>query len=77
MRNVPTLGLLAALIVLAATTPAAPASTVDKQKLMDPAALNEKAPDTYRARFATSKGTWSSKSRAPGRLSAPTASTTW
>jgi len=56
MHNVPPLGLLAALILLAATTPAAPASTADKQKLMNPAALNEKAPDTYRARFTTSKG---------------------
>jgi peptidyl-prolyl cis-trans isomerase A (cyclophilin A) len=56
MRNVPTLELLASLIILAATAPVASASAAEKQKLMDPAALNEKAPDTYQARFATSKG---------------------
>lgn len=36
--------------------PAAPAAS--KSKLMDPAALNEKAPETYKAKFETSKGSF-------------------
>jgi peptidyl-prolyl cis-trans isomerase A (cyclophilin A) len=42
---------LAAALPAAHTAPAAP-----NPKLTDPAALNETAPDTYRAKFTTSKG---------------------
>ena len=55
MRTVQTAGVLGA--VLAATlggAGSAPATT--NPKLADPAALNEKAPDTYRAKFTTTKG---------------------
>jgi len=55
MRSLRALGITATF--LAATMPgvrAAPAASVPK--LADPAALNEKAPEIYRARFTTSKG---------------------
>lgn len=44
-------------MVLAATLAgSAPAPAAPNPKLADPAALNAKAPETYRARFTTSKG---------------------
>jgi peptidyl-prolyl cis-trans isomerase A (cyclophilin A) len=46
--------LATALAVTAAT--AAPAQGTAKEKLMNPAALNETAPETFRAKFETSKG---------------------
>ncbi len=56
MRTTPmtVLGLVPALVVAAAF--AAPAAGAAKEKLMNPAALNEKAPDTFRVKFETSKG---------------------
>jgi peptidyl-prolyl cis-trans isomerase A (cyclophilin A) len=49
MRIVPTFGVIAAFLAAAAL--AAP-----NPRLTDPAALNETAPETYRAKFTTSKG---------------------
>jgi cyclophilin family peptidyl-prolyl cis-trans isomerase len=44
-------------MVLAATLPGSgPAPAAPNPRLSDPAALNAKAPETYRARFTTSKG---------------------
>ncbi len=56
MRTTPivVLGLVAALAASAAL--AAPAAGLAKEKLMNPAALNEKAPDVYKVKFETSKG---------------------
>lgn len=55
MRTLPTIGI--AVTVLAATLLGVhPAPAASNPKLADPAALNEKAPETYRARFTTSKG---------------------
>ena len=56
MRTLQTLGVTMTLLtaMTAGVHPAAPAAS--NSKLTDPAALNEKAPETYRARFATSKG---------------------
>src|SRR5262245_57355879 len=54
-------------LVLAADAPAkpapakkeaAPAAAAASKKLMDPASLNEKSPDTYKAKFETSKGSF-------------------
>ena len=52
-------------LALAADAPAKPApepakkeAPAAKSKLMDPASLNEKAPDTFKARFDTSKGSF-------------------
>jgi peptidyl-prolyl cis-trans isomerase A (cyclophilin A) len=60
MRIVSALGLIAALIITAsAAAPLAgapPSAAAPNPKLMDPAALNEQAPASYRARFTTSKG---------------------
>src|SRR5262245_8605894 len=52
------LRMLAVTTTLLAETmlPAHPAPAASNPKLANPAALNEKAPDTYRARFTTSKG---------------------
>ena len=50
--NTLTLGLAGALFLAAAPAPA-PSSHA---KLMNPAALNAQAPETYRAKFSTSKG---------------------
>ena len=48
-----------ALVSVAAVTPAAQSPDLQKvAKLRNPAALNEKAPDTYKANFDTSKGTF-------------------
>ena len=47
-------------------------------KLKNPAALTEQAPATYKAKFDTTAGQRSSsKCIAPGRRTAPIASTTW
>ena len=50
-------------LVMAADAPAKPAPApkkdapaASKSRLMDPASLNEKAPDTFKAKFETSKG---------------------
>src|SRR5262245_8537556 len=52
------LRMLAVTTTLLAETmlPAHPAPAASNPKLANPAALNEKAPDTYRARFNTTKG---------------------
>jgi peptidyl-prolyl cis-trans isomerase A (cyclophilin A) len=56
MRFVST-GKLLALLIIPAVAAAAPApSTVSKQNLTNPAALDEKAPESYQVRIATSKG---------------------
>jgi peptidyl-prolyl cis-trans isomerase A (cyclophilin A) len=55
MRLVPALALVAAVMAtIGAGAPSAPPAS--NPKLMDPAALNETAPETYQARFTTSKG---------------------
>lgn len=43
-------------LVLAMSVLCGPQSLASKEKLMDPAKLNEKAPDTYQAKFETTKG---------------------
>ena len=50
-----TLVLFAATLLLAAATAYAPASA---QSLGDPSSLNARAPNTYKAKFVTSKGTF-------------------
>ena len=55
MRTLRTIGTTAA-ILSAAILGADPAPAATNPKLSDPAALNETAPETYRARFTTSKG---------------------
>jgi peptidyl-prolyl cis-trans isomerase A (cyclophilin A) len=47
---------IAATLLAAATPGVEPAPAGTNPKTADPAALNETAPETYRARFATSKG---------------------
>ena len=55
MRLVPAIALFAAVLAtIGAGAPAAPAPA--NPKLMNPAELNEKAPESYQARFTTSKG---------------------
>jgi peptidyl-prolyl cis-trans isomerase A (cyclophilin A) len=44
------------MVALALMAPASALAQVDAAKLKNPAQLNEKAPDTYKARFDTSKG---------------------
>jgi peptidyl-prolyl cis-trans isomerase A (cyclophilin A) len=55
MRIVSAICLCAVLVTLV-TAGVAPSLAAPNPKLMNPAALNEKAPDTYQAKFATSKG---------------------
>ena len=52
--NALTFGLVAALFLAAAPAPAP--SPSPQKKLLNPAALNAQAPETYRAKFQTSKG---------------------
>jgi peptidyl-prolyl cis-trans isomerase A (cyclophilin A) len=60
MRNVQTLGTLgiaaAFLAGMFLAVRPAPAAAASNPKLTNPEALNEKAPDTYRAKFTTTKG---------------------
>jgi peptidyl-prolyl cis-trans isomerase A (cyclophilin A) len=55
MRILQSLGVTATFLV-ATMAGARPAQAAANPKLADPAALSEKAPETYRARFSTSKG---------------------
>jgi len=55
MRLVPAVALLAAVVATIGAGPS-PAPAIPNPKLMNPAALNETAPESYQARFATSKG---------------------
>ena len=45
-----------ALALAVAAVHAAPTAAAPKERLMNPAALTEKAPDAFRVRFETSKG---------------------
>ena len=59
MRLVPAVALFAAAIIAvtaAVTAAAPPAPAAPNPKLKNPAELNETAPETYQARFTTSKG---------------------
>jgi len=56
MRTTPLTVLVPVLALAMTVTFAAPAPGTAKEKLMNPAALTEKAPDAFRVKFETSKG---------------------
>jgi peptidyl-prolyl cis-trans isomerase A (cyclophilin A) len=56
MRATPLAVLVPVLALAMTATFAAPAAGTAKEKLMNPSALNEKAPDAFRVKFETSKG---------------------
>jgi len=55
MRAVPTIGITVTLLAAMAMA-AHGAAPAPNEKLMHPAALNQMAPETYRAKFETTRG---------------------